>query len=312
MASREVRRLEIAIPVLALGSILLAALILEPMAWLGIVSLGGLQGGFTLDNFAALVRTSDMLRPLLLSLAVAFCVAVVSAIVASPLAWLVARSDLPWKRWFRMLVMASFVTPPFLGAVAWEILAAPNSGLLNEAYRLALGLARRDHLFNVYSVPGLIFVLSTYTFPYVFILVANGLERIPTELEEASAILGAARGRSALRGTVPLALPALLAGTLVAFLQAMNNFGAPAILALPAGLQTITTKIWALFQFPPQPGPAAAAAVPLLLITILLLHIQRRILGDAAMRWWAGRERRSRWYGSAAGSPRLSLLRSPW
>jgi iron(III) transport system permease protein len=273
------RRLEIAIPVLALGSILLAALILEPMAWLGIVSLGGLQGGFTLDNFGALIRTPDMLRPLLLSLAVAFCVAVASAIVAAPLAWLVARSDLPWKRAFRLLVMASFVTPPFLGAVAWEILAAPNSGLLNEAYRLALGLPRRDHLFNVYSVAGLIFVLSTYTFPYVFILVANGLERIPSELEEASAILGAARWRTALRVTVPLALPALLAGTLVAFLQAMNNFGAPAILALPAGLQTITTKIWTLFQFPPQPGLAAAAAVPLLLITILLLQIQRRILG---------------------------------
>src|SRR5262249_25372005 len=69
------------------------------------------------------------------------------------------------------------------------------------------------------------------------------------------------------------------AGTLVAFLQAMNNFGAPAILALPAGLQTITTKIWTLFQFPPQPGLAAAAALPLLLITILLLQLQRRLLG---------------------------------
>jgi len=279
MASSGARRLELAIPVLALGALLLAALILIPMGWLGYVSLGGLQGGLTLGNFAALVRDPEMLKPLLLSLGVAFAVAVICAVVASPMAWLVARTDLPWKRAFRVLVMASFVTPPFLGAVAWEILAARNSGLLNEIYRLLFGLPRSDFLFNVYSVAGLVFVLSTYTFPYVFILVANGLERIPVELEEASAILGAPRWRTALRVTLPLALPALLAGTLVAFLQAMNNFGAPAILALPAGLQTITTKIWTLFQFPPQPGLAAAAAVPLLAVTIALLQAQRRLLG---------------------------------
>jgi iron(III) transport system permease protein len=272
-------RLDIAIPVLALGALLLAALIVIPMGWLGYVSLGGLQAGVTLANYAALVSSPDMLRPLLLSLGVAFAVAVISALVASPMAWLVARTDLPWKRGFRLLVLASFVTPPFLGAVAWEILAARNSGLLNEAYRLALGLPRSDFLFNIYTVTGLVFVLATYTFPYVFILVANGLERIPLELEEASAILGAWRWRTALKVTLPLALPALLAGTLVAFLQAMNNFGAPAIIALPAGLQTITTKIWTLFQFPPQPGLAAAAAVPLLAVTIVLLQLQRRLLG---------------------------------
>ena len=279
MVRSGARRFEIAIPVLALGALLLAALILIPMGWLGYISLGGLQGDITLGNFAALVSTPDMLRPLALSLIVALAVAIICSVVGSPMAWLVARTDLPWKRGFRRLVMASFVTPPFLGAVAWEILAARNSGLLNEIYRLTFGLPRSDFLFNVYTVSGLVFVLSTYTFPYVFILLANGLERIPLELEEASAILGARRWRTALRVTLPLALPALLAGTLVAFLQAMNNFGAPAILALPAGLQTITTKIWTLFQFPPQPGLAAAAAVPLLAVTIALLQLQRRLLG---------------------------------
>ena len=279
MKSSGARRLELAIPTLALGAILLAVLIAIPMSWLAYVSLGGLEGGVTLNNYVALVHSPDMLQPLLLSLGVALSVAVICAAIASPLAWLVARTDLPWKRAFRLLVLASFVTPPFLGAVAWEILAARNSGLLNEAYRLLFGLPRSDFLFNVYSVSGLIFVLATYTFPYVFILVANGLERTPIELEEASAILGARRWRTALRVTLPLALPALLAGTLVAFLQAMNNFGAPAIIALPAGIQTITTRIWTLFQFPPQPGLAAAAAVPLLVVTVVLLQVQRRLLG---------------------------------
>jgi iron(III) transport system permease protein len=78
---------------------------------------------------------------------------------------------------------------------------------------------------------------------------------------------------------LPMTLPSLLAGALIAFLQAMTQFGAPAILALPAGFHVITTKIWSLFQSPPQPQLAAAAALPLLLVTVLLLQAQRRLLG---------------------------------
>ena len=79
--------------------------------------------------------------------------------------------------------------------------------------------------------------------------------------------------------TIPLALPALAAGALVAFLQAMTLFGSPAILALPAGFHTMTTKIWSLFQYPPKPELAAAASLPLLIVTILLLRGQAAVLG---------------------------------
>jgi iron(III) transport system permease protein len=71
----------------------------------------------------------------------------------------------------------------------------------------------------------------------------------------------------------------LLAGMLIAFLQAMTLFGSPAILALPAGFHTMTTKIWSLFQFPPKPELAAAASLPLLVLTVLLLRAQHMILG---------------------------------
>ena len=74
-------------------------------------------------------------------------------------------------------------------------------------------------------------------------------------------------------------MPALLAGALVAFLQAMTLFGSPAILALPAGFHTMTTKIWSLFQYPPKPELAAAASLPLLFLTVVLLRAQHIILG---------------------------------
>src|SRR5947208_14829094 len=137
----------------------------------------------------------------------------------------------------------------------------------------------RSPLINIFSAGGMVFVMALYTFPYVFTFVANSLDLIPSELEEASAILGAPPWRSALNVTLPLVMPALLAGFLVAFLQSMTLFGVPAILALPAGIDTMTTKIWSLFQFPPQLGLAAALSLPLLLITVALLRAQSAIMG---------------------------------
>ena len=193
--------------------------------------------------------------------------------------WLVARTDIPLRRTVRALVTASFVTPPFLGAIAWELLAAPNGGLLNKIYRAVTGAPQDEYLFNIYSLPGLIFVISCYTFPYVFVLLANALDRIPGDLEDASSILGGRTWTTARRVTIPLALPALLAGALVAFLQAMTLFGSPAILAIPAGFHTMTTKIWSLFNYPPKPELAAAASVPLLVLTVVLLRAENLILG---------------------------------
>ncbi len=110
-------------------------------------------------------------------------------------------------------------------------------------------------------------------------LVANSLDRTPGDLEDASAILGGKAWDTARRITIPLALPAMLAGALVAFLQAMTLFGSPAILAMPAGFHTMTTKIWSLFQFPPKPELAAAASLPLLILTIILLRAEHMVLG---------------------------------
>ena len=214
----------------------------------------------------------------------------ICCVVAAPMGWLVARTDMPLRRTVRALVTASFVTPPFLGAVAWELLAAPNSGLLNKAFRAVTGAEPDDYLFNIYSLPGLIFVISCYTFPYVFVLVANALDRIPGDLEDASSILGGSAWTTARRVTIPLAMPAVLAGALVAFLQAMTLFGSPAILALPAGFHTMTTKIWSLFQYPPKLELAAAASLPLLVLTVALLRAESFILGRRGYAVVGGRQ----------------------
>jgi iron(III) transport system permease protein len=257
----------------------LCLLIVLPMSWLIYYGFTDKNGAFSLQNFVTLVNDPTLLDPFITTFILATSTSLICCAVAAPMGWLVARTDMPLRRTVRLLVTASFVTPPFLGAIAWELLAAPNSGLLNKLYRTLTGAEMDEHIFNIYSFPGLIFVIACYTFPYVFVLVANALDRTPSELEDASSILGGSTWVTARRVTIPLVLPALLAGALVAFLQAMTLFGSPAILALPAGFHTMTTKIWSLFQYPPKPELAAAASLPLLILTVMLLRAEHLILG---------------------------------
>jgi iron(III) transport system permease protein len=266
---------------LAIGlfAAVLCLLIILPIGWLAVFAFTDRARNPTLANFQTLFTDPAFVDPLLTTLTIATSVSVICCLVAAPMGWIVARTDMPLRGAVRILVMASFVTPPFLGAVAWELLAAPNSGLLNQLYRAVTGAGPDVVLFDIYTLPGLIFVISCYTFPYIFVLVANSLDRIPGDLEDASSMLGGGAWRTARSITIPLALPALLAGALVAFLQAMTLFGSPAILALPAGFHTMTTKIWSLFQFPPKPELGAAASLPLLILTIVLLRAQALVLG---------------------------------
>ncbi len=280
-ARMEARRIafDLSQPVMIAFAALLCVLVILPVSWLVIYSVTDRTGAFTLGNFRQLFTDPAFVDPLITTLTLAVSSGIICCAIAAPMGWLVARTDMPFGNTIRSLVMASFVTPPFLGAIAWELLAAPNSGLLNKAYRVLAGAEMDEYLFNIYSLTGLIFVISCYTFPYVFVLVANALDRIPGDLEDASAILGGRTWTTARRITIPLALPAVLAGALVAFLQAMTLFGSPAILALPAGFHTMTTKIWSLFQYPPKPELAAAASLPLLVVTIVLLRAQQLVLG---------------------------------
>jgi len=289
-------------PVLVAAALFLAGLIGLPIGWIAAFAFSDRDGAPTLANFIRLLEDPTLSEPLTTTLALSCCVAALAALTAAPLAWMVARTDMPGRRVARVLMTASFVTPPFLGAIAWEILAAPNSGILNRLWRDLTGAA--DPLFDVYSFGGLVFVIACYTAPYVFVVLSNALDRIPADLEDAAGILGAPRWRIVLGVTLPLALPALLAGTAVAFLQAMTLFGSPAILAIPAGFHTITTKIYTLFQFPPKPQIAAAAALPLLLVTIALLWLQARILGRRGYAVIGGK-------GSAPRPVRLGAWRWP-
>src|SRR5437773_1966209 len=257
----------------ALSLVVLMAL---PLGWLGWLSVSG-EHGATLAHYRDVFTDLALRKALWNTVVLAFWVGLVSVALGAPLAWLTARTDIPGRGLIRGLVLASFVTPPFLGAFAWVMLAGPNAGILNTLWRSVTG--SREPLLNIFTMPGLIFIVAIYTFPYVYIMVANTLALIASDLEEAAAILGAGRLTVARTVTLPMVLPALASGFILAVLQALALFGSPAILALPAGFHTVTTQIWSLFQFPPKVEQAAAFSIPLLLATALLLQLQKQLLG---------------------------------
>ncbi len=259
-----------------IAALALVVLMGLPLAWLVAMSVTG-EAGPTLGHYLGALQDVQLRKALWNTVVLAFWAGVASLALGAPLAWLTARTDLPARGLIRALVLASFVTPPFLGAFAWVMLAGPNAGALNKLWRALTGVDTA--LVDIFTMPGLIFVVAIYTFPYVYIMIANTLELITSDLEEAAAMLGAGRLSVALTITFPLVAPAVLSGFILAVLQALALFGSPAILALPAGFHTLTTQIWGMFHYPPHVETAAAISIPLLLATALLLLVQKRLLG---------------------------------
>ena len=255
----------------------LLVLIGLPMYWLLYRSFSlPNEGGLTLKNYAEVFSNVRYLEAVKNSLILATGAAFLSIAIGVPMAWAVARTNMPLRGLMRVLLLVAFTTPPFLGGVAWVLLAAPNSGELNKWF-IALTGADKGPL-NVYTLVGAIFVVGIYSYPYTFLLVSSALEFVSSELEDAAQVLGAGTFRTTMRITLPLVLPSIVSGFLLSFLEALSLFGSPTLLLIPARTNIITTEIWQSFQFPPNIEQGSAFALPLLLITALLLWAQRRLL----------------------------------
>jgi iron(III) transport system permease protein len=274
--SSRLEGIDRSLPVWLLATLALVFLMALPLGWLVVVSVSGEQG-FTGAHYLEAFTDVQLRKAFWNTVVMALWVGLGSLAVGAPLAWLTARTDVPGRGLVRALVLASFVTPPFLGAFAWVMLAGPNAGAINNLWRAITGA--EGALVNIFSMPGLIFVVAIYTFPYVYVMISNTLELIASDLEEAGSILGASRFSVARTITIPLVAPAIFSGFILSVLQALALFGSPAILALPAGFHTITTQIWGMFHYPPRIEAAAAVSIPLLLATALLLLVQKRLLG---------------------------------
>jgi iron(III) transport system permease protein len=233
-------------------------------------------GAFTLANYVEAFSRARYLVGFRNSMVLGVCVAALALVFALPMAWAVSRTDMPGKALVRGLVLATFITPPFLGATSWILLAGPNAGWLNRLYMHVTGAGAG--VLDIYTFPGLVFVLAIYSFPYTFVFVSAALDLVGSEVEDAANILGASQAATTLRITLPLVTPAILGAAIVTFLEAIAIIGSSVVVALPARINLITLQLWQFFGFPLKVEVATAYAMPLLLITAGLFGLQRLIL----------------------------------
>jgi iron(III) transport system permease protein len=232
------------------------------------------SGAWTLANYVTAYGRPRYVQALWNSLLLGTCVTALCLAFAVPMAWAVSRTDMPAKGLVRLLAIGSFITPPYLGAIGWILLAGPHAGWLN---RLAIALTGAPW-FDIYSFAGLVFIVAIYSFPYLFIFTASALDLVSSEMEDAANILGSGTWRTMARVTLPLVLPAILGGAIVTFLETIALFGSPALIAIPARFNVVTTQLLQFFDNPVRVEVAAAYTVPLLLLTVALISVQRRLL----------------------------------
>jgi iron(III) transport system permease protein len=272
--------------VMGAAIVALCVLVVLPLLSLFIGSIWGEEGP-TLGNFTEALSSRLYLQPLYNSLVLGAWTGLFSIIIGVPLAWAVSRTNVPGKRLIRLTAYLSYLSPPFLTAIAFVNLFSPNAGLLNVFLRDVAGLPWLT--FNIFSMAGIVIVTVMHTFPFVYLLTSSALQSVDASYEEAAQILGASKLRTALVITGPLVAPAILSGTLLAFVNAIALFGSQAIIGLPGRIVTLPTRIYSLFDYPPEYGLASALSLLFVLITVIALYLQRAFLARRSFVTLAGK-----------------------
>ena len=225
------------------------------------------NGKFNLAGVAKILSDPDTYQALLNSVVIAAGTTLVATTIGTFFAWLVARTDLPFKKAMKALFLVPFMLPSFIGALAWKVLLSSRSGYINKLLMTLFGLEKAP--FDIMSLGGIIAIESMYLFPFVFLQVVGALERMDPTLEESARISGAGLGAITRKITLPLVRPSILAGALLVALYSLSHFGVPSILGTEKGIYNIPTKIYERIYA--SGGSFGAIRVGTILSTILVI-----------------------------------------
>ena len=249
------------------------------------------DGHFNVADVVKVLRQPETYKALLNSLVLSAGVTVTGTIVGTFFAWLVTRTDLPFKKTMKLLFLVPFMLPAFIGALAWKMLLSPRAGYINRFFIDVLGFD--GPVFDIYTYAGIILVETMYLFPFVFIQVSGALERMDPTLEESARISGADLFTITRKITIPLVLPSILSGALLIMLYSMAHFGTVAVLGIETGIYNIPTLIYEKIH--QSAGSfdsirtATVLATVLVITAALILWLQNRILRKGRYQIIAGK-----------------------
>jgi iron(III) transport system permease protein len=250
---------------------------------------------FTLENYRQLFATADLWKLIWNTFWVATLTTIFTVIWGVSLAWIITRTNLPFGALIEQLLIIPFYFSPFMGGICWSLLAAPRVGILNMMFTSAFPFLGRNGPFNAYTSWGIIWTMSLYFVPFVFLFTSGALKSMDATLEESSQMSGATKFKTAVKITLPLVLPAIAGGSLLVFILAISQFGVPAILGLRGKFYVIATRLYTLVaSYPPQYTLAASLGIFFFAVTAILVYVQTKILGKRQFTTVTGRGFRPR------------------
>ncbi|HHY88593.1 MAG TPA: iron ABC transporter permease [Chloroflexi bacterium] len=263
---------------LGLGAVIFAILVLiivYPSITLIRTSLT-VDGRFSLQNFIDLIRDASTFQVLYNSLKVSFFGTIGATTIGVSIAWLLARTDVPFKRFWQNMLIVPYLIPPFIGAIAWVYLLGPV-GFVNKAWMALTGSTQP--LYVIYGQVGVILVLILYNFPIAYMVTLGPLRQMNPSLEEAARVSGANTLKTLRDIVIPLMLPSIGGSALLIFMSMMANFGIPAVIGFPGRFFVMTTQIYRTVLNYDRPNNLALAAALSMFLVILALAVMQ------AQRW---------------------------
>jgi iron(III) transport system permease protein len=250
-----------------LPSILISTAAILPLVYL---AARATEGGWM--DISETVLDGDTLAVLARSVALAAIVTGAAVVLAVPLAWLTARTDLPAREAWGVLAALPLVIPSYVGGLVLVSTLGPR-GLL-QGFLEPFGIER---LPSIYGLPGAALALTLFTYPYVFLTVRGVLKDMDPSLEEAARGLGSGRWTVFFRVTLPQLRPGIVAGGLLVALYALSDFGAVSLLQFDSFSREIYVQYTSAFDR----TPAAILALMLVCLVAVMFLLESRSRGRA-------------------------------
>ena len=242
---------------------------------------GGKAGDFTLYYWQRLLASelswTMLIKPLINSLVIGVCVSVCAILLGSILAWLMVRSDLPFKKIFSLAVIIPYMIPSWCKSQAW--LSMFKTARLGGApgFMASLGLDVPEWL--AYGPVAIIIVLTLHYYAYTYLLVSSALNSINSELEEMGEIQGAGKAMILRKITLPLVLPAILSAVILTFSKAIGTFGTINYLGSPVQYYTLSSQLYMnINSRDTQTG--FAMAILMIIIASIAVFVNQKLIGS--------------------------------
>lgn len=230
------------------------------------------EGGFNLIYPIQVIKESNLTKPFINTLVLGILVVVGTTIIALPLAFITAKTEIGKHKFLDIVLLIPFMTPPYIGSMGWIIFMQPM-GFLNQLCPLITG---QEEVFFTWF--GLVSIMSLHSFPFIYLILKNALERININLENAAIVHGASNFKALIKITGPLIFSSYILGSLLVFIKAIGEFGTPATFGRKIGFKVLTTEIHRYISTWPISFSKATSISYLLLFACMFIWCIQAIL----------------------------------